>query len=140
MLERNPTVEELQALLGEQLLAVWKGVTAAVDEKYEMDRLWDKGYREWVYEYKYRRGGKTLVTLYAKKETIGVQIIFGKDERVKVEANRENLSEEAMRIYDEAQVYHDGKWVMFFPKDDTLNQDFMKMLALKRRPNRKQNQ
>lgn len=140
MLERNPTVEELQALLGEELLAVWKGVTAAVDEKYEMDRLWDKGYREWVYEYKYRRGGKTLVTLYAKKETIGVQIIFGKDERVKVEANRENLSEEAMRIYDEAQVYHDGKWVMFFPKDDSLNQDFMKMLALKRRPNRKQNQ
>ena len=140
MLERNPTVEELQALLGEELLAVWKGVTAAVDEKYEMDRLWDKGYREWVYEYKYRRGGKTLVTLYAKKGTIGVQIIFGKDERVKVEANRENLSEEAMRIYDEAQVYHDGKWVMFFPKDDSLNQDFMKMLALKRRPNRKQNQ
>ncbi len=140
MLERNPTVEELQALLGEELLAVWKGVTAALDEKYEMDRLWDKGYREWVYEYKYRRGGKTLVTLYAKKETIGVQIIFGKDERVKVEANRENLSEEAMRIYDEAQVYHDGKWVMFFPKDDSLNQDFMKMLALKRRPNRKQNQ
>lgn len=140
MLERNPTVEELQALLGEELLAVWKGVTTAVDEKYEMDRLWDKGYREWVYEYKYRRGGKTLVTLYAKKETIGVQIIFGKDERVKVEANRENLSEEAMRIYDEAQVYHDGKWVMFFPKDDSLNQDFMKMLALKRRPNRKQNQ
>lgn len=140
MLERNPTVEELQALLGEELLAVWKGVTTAVDEKYEMDRLWDKGYREWVYEYKYRRGGKTLVTLYAKEETIGVQIIFGKDERVKVEANRENLSEEAMRIYDEAQVYHDGKWVMFFPKDDSLNQDFMKMLALKRRPNRKQNQ
>ena len=140
MLERNPTVEELQALLGEELLAVWKGVTTAVDEKYEIYRLWDKGYREWVYEYKYRRGGKTLVTLYAKKETIGVQIIFGKDERVKVEANRENLSEEAMRIYDEAQVFHDGKWVMFFPKDESLNQDFMKMLALKRRPNRKQNQ
>ena len=140
MLERNPTVEELQALLGEELLAVWKGVTTAVDEKYEIDRLWDKGYREWIYEYKYRRGGKTLVTLYAKKDTIGVQIIFGKDERVKVEANRENFSEEAMRIYDEAQVFHDGKWVMFFPKDDSLNQDFMKMLALKRRPNRKQNQ
>ena len=140
MLERKPTSEELRALLGEEFFAVWNGVTAAIDEKYEMDRLWDKGYREWTYEYKYRRGGKTLVTLYAKKDTVGVQIIFGKDERVKVEANRENLSEEAMRIYDEAQVFHDGKWVMFFPKDGSLNQDFMKLLALKRRPNRKQNQ
>lgn len=137
MLERIPSTEEMQELLGEELFCVWEKLTSAIDEKYEMDRLWDKGYREWVYEYKYRRGGKTLVTLYAKERTIGVQIIFGKDERVKVEANRENLSEQALRAYDEAQTYHDGKWVMFFPKDDGMIGDFMKLMALKRRPNRK---
>ena len=135
-----PNADTLRALLGDALYGVWTSLCAAIDEQYDMDRLWDTGYREWIYEYKYRRGGKTLVTLYAKERTIGVQIIFGKDERVKVEANRENLSEEAMRIYDGAHVFHDGKWVMFFPKDGSLNQDFMKMLALKRRPNRKQNQ
>ena len=137
MLERIPTGEDMKTLLDEELYDVWEKICASVDEKYEMDRLWDKGYREWIYEYKYRRGGKTLVTLYVKEKTIGVQIIFGKDERVKVEANRENLSAEVMRIYDEADVYHDGKWVMFFPKDDSMTGDFMKMLALKRRPNRK---
>lgn len=137
MLERIPSTEEMQELLGEELFCVWEKLTSAIEEKYEMDRLWDKGYREWVYEYKYRRGGKTLVTLYAKERTIGVQIIFGKDERVKVEANRENLSEQALRAYDEAQTYHDGKWVMFFPKDDGMIGDFMKLMALKRRPNRK---
>lgn len=137
MLERIPSTEEMQELLGEELFCVWEKLTSAIEEKYEMDRLWDKGYREWVYEYKYRRGGKTLVTLYAKERTIGVQIIFGKDERVKVEANRENLSDQALRAYDEAQTYHDGKWVMFFPKDDGMIGDFMKLMALKRRPNRK---
>ena len=137
MLERIPTAEEMYELLGGSLFALWQSITAAIDEKYEMDRLWDKGYREWIYEYKYRRGGKTLVTLYAKEQTIGLQIIFGKDERAKVEANRGALSPAVLRAYDEAYVYHDGKWVMFFPKDDSMLEDLLKLMALKRRPNRK---
>lgn len=137
MQDRIPTTEELRELLGDELLMVWEKITQAIDEKYEMERLWNKGYHDWVYEYKYRRGGKTLVTLYAKQRTIGLQIIFGKDERVKVEANRDQISDEAMRAYDEAHVYHDGKWVMFFPKDDSMIADFMKLMAMKRRPNRK---
>ena len=137
MVERIPSAEEMRELLGEELFSVWEKITAVIDERYEMDRLWDKGYRDWKYEYKYRRGGKTLVTLYAREQTIGVQIIFGKDERVKVEANREQFPETVMQIYDEANVYHDGKWVMFFPKDEGMIGDFMKLMALKRRPNRK---
>ena len=137
MVERIPSAEEMRELLREELFSVWEKITAAIDERYEMDRLWDKGYRDWKYEYKYRRGGKTLVTLYAREQTIGVQIIFGKDERVKVEANREQFPETVMQIYDEANVYHDGKWVMFFPKDEGMISDFMKLMALKRRPNRK---
>ena len=137
MPDRIPTAEEIRSLLGDELFLVWENLTRAVDEKYEMERLWNKGYHDWIYEYKYRRGGKTLITLYAKKATIGLQIIFGRDERVKVEEKRDQISEAVMRIYDEAHVYHDGKWVMFFPKDDSMTADFMKLMALKRRPNRK---
>lgn len=42
-----------------------------------------------------------------------------------------------MKIYEEAETYHDGKWMMFYPKDSTMFEDFMKMLKIKRRPNRK---
>lgn len=138
MLERIPSAEEMRELLGDELFSVWEKLTSAIDEKYEMDRLWDKGYREWIYEYKYRRGGKTLVTLYAKEKTIGVQIIFGKDERVKAEAIRDQISEKTAQIYEDANTFHDGKWVMFLPEDDSMTQDFMKLLAVKRKPNRKQ--
>ncbi|MCI7766995.1 MAG: DUF3788 domain-containing protein [Oscillospiraceae bacterium] len=37
-----------------------------------------KGFGEWVYEYKYRRGGKTLCTFYAKQGTAVILIILGK--------------------------------------------------------------
>lgn len=129
--------EVMLALLGEDLYPVWRRICQAIDERYDMERVWDKGYRDWVYEYKYRRGGKTLCTLYAKSQTIGLQIIFGKDERAKLEAERSSFSQESLRIYDQAATFHDGKWVMYLPQDDTVLSDWMKMLYIKRRPNKK---
>ena len=64
-------------------------------------------------------------------------IIFGKAEREKFEEARESYSESVQKIYDEAKTYHDGKWVMFEPVDTTMFGDFKKMLAIKRKPNRK---
>lgn len=64
-------------------------------------------------------------------------IIFGKDERTKFEAVRENYSEAIQKIYDEAKTYHDGKWVMFEPVDASLLNDVIQLLSIKRKPNRK---
>lgn len=102
-----------------------------------MDRLWGKGGKAWIYEYKYRRGGKTLCALYAKEHGMGFMVILGKDERLKFEAERENFSKEVQKLYDGAQTYHDGKWIMFEPVDTSLFDDFMKLLRIKRKPNRK---
>lgn len=137
MLETIPTHAEMTTLLGEELCNVWEELCKTIEKAYDMDQLWDKDYREWIYEYKYRRGGKTLCTLYAKEETFGLQIIFGKDERAKVEAIRNELSEDVRQIYENAHTYHDGKWVMFYPTDTAMFEDFMKLLRLKRRSNRK---
>ena len=113
------------------------GRCALIDEKYEMERLWNSGGKAWTYEYKYRRGGKTLCALYARESCVGFMIILGKDERLKFEANRESYSKEVQEKYDEAQTYHDGKWIMFEPVDTSLFHDFIRLLQIKRKPNRK---
>lgn len=137
MLDRIPDGEELTALVGKPLYDVWKKLCALIDEKYEMERLWNSGGKAWTYEYKYRRGGKTLCALYARESCVGFMIILGKDERLKFEANRESYSKEVQEKYDEAQTYHDGKWIMFEPVDSSLFPDFIRLLRLKRAPNRK---
>ena len=68
---------------------------------------------------------------------LGFMIILGKDERAKFEADRENYAKEIQARYDEAKTYHDGKWIMFEPVDTSLFPDFLKLLNIKRRPNRK---
>lgn len=137
MLERIPSQSTIMELLGQSLFEVWQTLCSAIDEKYDMERVWNTGGKKWTYEYKYRRGGKTLCCLYAKRNCIGFMIIFGKDERVKFEDIRDTLSTAVCRQYDEAKIYHDGKWVMFEPTNTVEFDDYLKLLSLKRRPNRK---
>ena len=137
MLEKIPSQSVMTELLGQSLFEIWQSLCSAIDEQYEMERLWNAGGKNWIYEYKYRRGGKTLCSLYAKDNRIGFMIIFGKNEREKLEEIRDTLSDAVCRRYDEAKTYRDGKWVMFEPTDTSEFDDYMKLLAVKRKPNRK---
>lgn len=137
MLDKIPTIEEMTALIGQSLYDTWNKLCALIEKKYDMECLWNKGGKVWTYEYKYCRGGKTLCTLYERKNCVGFMIIFGKDERLKFEEDRANYSKEVQKIYDEAHTYRDGKWVMFEPVDTSLFDDFIKLLSIKRKPNRK---
>ena len=65
MLDKIPNAEEMTSLIGQSLYDIWNKLCALIDEKYDMECLWDKGGKAWTYEYKYRRGGKTLCALYA---------------------------------------------------------------------------
>lgn len=93
MLERIPDSKAMSTLIGQPLYDVWKELCSAIEEKYEMDCLWNNGGKAWTYEYKYRRGGKALCALYARESCIGFMVILGKDERAKFEANRNDYSE-----------------------------------------------
>lgn len=137
MINIIPDENDMIALIGQTLYDVWQKLCAAIDEKYDMDRIWNSGGKAWTYEYKYRRGGKTLCSLYARENCMGFMVILGKDERAKFEAARNNYSELVQKIYDETKTYHDGKWLMFEPIDTSLFGDFVQILAIKRKPNRK---
>ena len=137
MLDTTPSREEMKALVGESLYGVWNQLCALIDEKYDMDRLWGKGGKAWKYEYKYRRGGKTLCALYAREHCVGFMIILGRDERLKFERDMEHYSKKVREVYDKTRTYHDGKWMMFEPVDASLFDDFMRLLSIKRKPNRK---
>lgn len=132
-----PDAERMTALVGARLYGVWNQLCALIEQRYDMERLWGQGGKAWTWEYKYRRGGKTLCALYAAENRVGWMVILGKAERLKFEKDRGSYCGEVQRIYDEAHTYHDGKWLMFEPKDTALFDDFIRLLEIKRKPNRK---
>ena len=133
----TPTQKILEELIGSRNMDIWNKLVADIDSLYEMDRTWNKGFGDWIYEYKYRRGGKTLCTFYAKQGVANILITLGKTEREKVESKRGDFSESLLVLYDETKTYHDGKW-LWIPIDESLAfDDIVNLLKIKRRPNRK---
>jgi len=133
----TPTQKILEELIGSRNMDIWNKLVSDINGLYEMDRTWNKGFGDWIYEYKYRRGGKTLCTFYAKQGVANILITLGKAEREKVESKRGDFSESLLVLYDETKTYHDGKW-LWIPIDESLEfDDIVKLLKIKRRPNRK---
>ncbi|MEG0276135.1 MAG: DUF3788 domain-containing protein [Coprobacillus sp.] len=137
MLESIPSEQEMINLMGESLYDVWVKLCVMIDSKYDMDCMWNNGGKKWTYEYKYRKGGKTLCALYAKENCFGFMVILGKDERTQFEENRSSYSMSVQDIYDNSQTFHDGKWLMFELTDTSLFEDMEKLLLIKRKQNKK---
>lgn len=131
--------EELEKLIGIDKTKLFYDFVDTITLLYDMEQTWNCGGKKWVYEYKFRKGGKTLCAFYFKENILGFMIIFGKEERVKVEKIRNELSCDVQKVYDEAQIFHDGKWVLFNIIDYLILEDLKKLLFIKRKPNKKFN-
>lgn len=131
MLDRVPTSDELITLFGEQLFSIWLELCFMIEEKYDIDMIWNSGGSAWKYEYKYHRGGKVLCALYAKENCFNFMIILGRNEREKFESNKNIFSSEIQKVYDESDTYHEGKCIMFELKDRSLFEDIEKLLHIK---------
>lgn len=135
MIIEQPTLEEKNKLLANEKLHQWDKLVENIEALYDVDQIWSKGFGDWVYEYKFRRGGKTLCTLYMKKDIANILITLGKAERDKYDLTRNTFSDAMNELYDRTESFHDGKW-LWIPIDYEWS-DIYHLLLIKRRPNRK---
>ena len=128
---------ELQDIMPPNIFALWNEVVEKIESLYEMEKVWDKGGKEAKYVLRFRRGGKTLVSLFPKENAIGILVIYGKDERGKFEANHAAFSDDVTAEYEKAHTYHDGKWIVYYLPNENVLRNLPTLLAIKRKPNRK---
>lgn len=62
MIEK-PSDNELIALLGAEVVEIWKEICANIESKYDINIAWNNGGKAWKYECKYLRAAKTLCGL-----------------------------------------------------------------------------
>lgn len=122
----------------EESKEAWEKIITGIRSNYIMDEQWYEGKRESPYrdELKFRRGGKTLITLYIREGFFRAVVILGKNERMKFEGKQTEFSDATRKIYDETNTLHDGKWLTFDVYDIGLIDDIIKLLHIKRKPNR----
>jgi len=136
VLEKSPTQGELLSIMGEGMYGLWSDLNQFITENYNMDVLWDTGGKEGEYEVKYRRGGKTLCTLYPREQGVRVLVILGKAEREKFEAEREKFTQYINDFYDNTRQYHDGRW-LYIDLQPHIVEDVKRLVLIKRKPNKR---
>ena len=129
---------QVKVMLGKASLA-WEKLAGHIRFYYIMDELWDEGNPNHKHynNLRFRRGGKTLTTLCIREGYFIVSVVLGKEEREKFDEQRETFGEEVCKEYDDAETYHDGKWLGFEVRDEALIDDIIRLFHLKRKPNRK---
>ena len=88
-------------------------------------------------ELKFRRGGKTVLTIYMREDRFDFLIIFGKAEREKFESQRDKFPQRIQEIYDNSKTYHDGKWMTVPVADMEMLEEVKELILIKKKPNRK---
>jgi hypothetical protein len=133
MLERIPTNEEIESLLGTSAWLAWNELVEFVESNYSFEPVWDNGGKYATWEIKYRRSGKTLCAFYVKEGCFAVLVIFGKVEREKFELSQAEFCSEIIELYNNTHQYHDGKWLWINVNDRTNIGDIKKLIMIKKK-------
>ena len=130
--------EQVKAMLGDASSA-WEKLVGHIRFFYVMDEDWKEGkptHKNYNNLF-IRRGGKSFVILAVREGYFIAAVVLGKDEREKFEQQSETFGEAVCKEYDAAETYHDGKWLGFEVRDESLIDDIIRLLHIKRKPNRK---
>ena len=130
---------EVKARLGDSL-AAFNRLVGQIRYYYELDEVWQAGninhkHHSNLY---FKYGSKTLITVCLRDNYFIAYTVLGKDERAKFDLSRDTFSDCVKTEYNTAEVYHDGKWLSFDIKDESIVDDVFKLLQSKFKPNRKE--
>jgi hypothetical protein len=132
---KPPTPSQIAAWIGKDAYEFWKRITHSVEQNYPnvFSPEWLFGGEKHGWSLRYKKG-KSFCTLIPEKNRFAIQIVFGAEERAKMETMRDKLSPRTQREYDKAATYHDGKWLLLSVDTDKAVDDVERLLAVKRKP------
>jgi len=133
--------KEIEEKLG-NAISLFETLVVKLRYHYELDEIWAAGNPNHKYHSSltFKKGGKSLIILALREKYFTACVVLGKDEREKFDEDRASFSKEVCILYDNTEVYHDGKWLSFDINEKStslLVDDIFKLVQLKAKPNRK---
>jgi len=86
------------------------------------------------WDVRYRKSGKTLVTLTPEKGAVRILMVLGREESAKALSMQNELGPKMYKLIENTNQLHDGRWLwirLFQTKDA---EDIEKLLPIKRKP------
>ena len=129
----TPIEQEMADFIGEPAKGAWVKLTRFLKENYDImpEMIFDKKHG---WDVRYRKSGKTLITLTPEKGAVRALIVLGREESEKALSMRNELSSQMSKLIEDTKQLHDGRWlwIRLFQTKDV--EDVEKLLPLKRKP------
>ncbi len=130
----KPTEEEIVSFIGERAKEAWLEIRRFIEDHYDMvpETVFYGAKYGWTI--RYRKGSKTLCSLFPEKRGFTVLIVLSKKESEKALSIREELSSKIHELLGDTEQLQHGRWlwIRLFTTRDT--DDIKKLLQIKRKP------
>jgi hypothetical protein len=132
--EQPPSLALLESWMGKKACGFWTDVSNWIAQSYPgvFSPEWLFGGKKHGWSLRYKKS-KSFCTFVPEKNQFAIVIVFGADEREKVEKIRAELSPMTLDAYDQATTYHDGKWLYLIVNSKGVIRDVQRLLAVKRK-------
>ncbi len=132
--DRNscPALEDIEKYISNPVFGQFRSALKTAHkctEKIEFSSCsWEKGWN-----IKYKKAGKTLCTVYPRKNYFTVLVVVGKKEKESVEKILSECSPPLQNIYRQTAEGNGQKWLMVDVEDqDALYEDLLRLIQIRR--------
>ena len=129
---KKPTNKDFEKRVGKKV-KLWRELRTYISKHYDHEPVLSIGKKDYDWTIRYRRSGKTLVTLSPEENDFCVLVVLGKAEVEKVKNATLNIF--VKNVFVKAKQYHDGRWLFIRPRNNKDIESIKTLLNIKRRPN-----
>ena len=135
MLEREcePTEDQMRKWIGRGA-SLWSDLREYLSSHYDHVPELDFAGKKYGWSMRYRKSGKTLVSLFPECGGFTVLVVLGNKEVVKIEACEKELSKKVQELFKNTDQLHDGRWLWIRPTSKADIRSITILLNAKRRP------
>ena len=115
-------------------ISAWKQIQDYLETHYDLlkETIYYGDKYGWLI--RYRKSGRTIVSLFPEKNSFSFLIVYGKKEIKKFSTQESEFLPAIIDVFQNTKKLHDGKWLWIRVTDSTYFEDLKKLIAVKRRP------
>jgi hypothetical protein len=132
---KEPDAVQVARWIGSQSAARWTELTDFIQSRYPgvFENGWWFGGKKFGWSLRFKKS-KSFCNLIPERGQFKVLLVFGGEEREKVEAVLPSLASHVREDYAKATTFHDGRWVSVVVDSRKVLTDVERLLVLKRKP------
>jgi hypothetical protein len=130
--DHKPSEEEILTTIGAGDL--WLDVKEYIDQSYDFVPEMVFYGKKYGWTIRYRKSGKTLISLFPEHGAFTALIVLGKKEGKKAAEMLDELSPATRKLIGSTKQLHDGKWLWIRVLEPAHVEDVKCLLATKRKP------